>query len=125
MEHGGRSTIRHDSLIQLLRQRHCDVNYLLTRLRLHVLEAQRVSLPWGQGRGRRRRRRRGRLLLLIGKLARGVVLLLAPRQLQQPQSLRWRIRQLPGVVLPSTTSTEPNISHATKKDGGVKDRSKQ
>ena len=120
MEHSsrGRSNIRQNALAQQLRLwlRHCDVNCFLARLRLHVLATQRVPLAlvgWGRGRGR------GLLLLLLllllDQLARGVVLLLGRRQLQQSQSLRWRIRQLPGVALPSITATGPNISHASKR----------
>ena len=117
MEHSsrGRSTIRQNPLTQQLRLwlRHCDVNFFLARLRLHVLATQRVPLAlvgWGRGRGRGLL-----LLLLLDQLARGVVLLIGRRQLQQSQSLRWWIRQLPGVALPSITATGPNISHASKR----------
>ena len=119
MEHSsrGRSNIRQNALAQQLRLwlRHCDVNCFLARLRLHVLATQRVPLAlvgWGRGRGR------GRgllLLLLLDQLARGVVLLIGRRQLQQSQSLRWRIRQLPGVALPSITATEPKHQRRNKK----------
>ena len=115
MEHRrrGSSTIRQNPLAQQLRLRllHSDVNCFLAWLRLHVLADLRVPLvlvSWG--------RRRGLLLLLLlDHLARGVVLLLGRRQLQQTKSIRRRIRQFPGVALPSTTANEQNISRATKK----------
>jgi len=117
MEHSsrGRSTIRQNPLTQQLRLwlRHCDVNFFLAWLRLQVLASQRVPLAlvgWGRGRGRGLL-----LLLLLDQLARGVVLLIGRRQLQQSQSLRWRIRQLPGVALPSITATEPKHQRRNKK----------
>lgn len=87
---------------------HSDVNCFLTRLRLHVLAHLRVLLApvsW--------ERRRG-LLLLLDHLARGVIFLLGPRQLQQTKSIRRRIRQFPGVSLPSTTANEQIISAKKK-----------
>jgi len=111
MEHRrrGSSTIRQNPLAQQLRLRllHSDVNCFLAWLRLHVLADLRVPLvlvSWGRRRG-----------LLLDHLARGVVLLLGRRQLQQTKSIRRRIRQFPGVALPSTTANEQNISRATKK----------
>lgn len=51
------------------------------------------------------------LLLLLDELAGGVVLLLlGRRQLQQPQRLRRRIRQLPVVPLLLTEIRPPNES---------------
>ena len=111
MEHRrrGSSTIRQNPLTRQLRLRllHSDVDCFLAWLRLHVLADLRVPLvlvSWGRRRG-----------LLLDHLARGVVLLLGRRQLQQTKSIRRRIRQFPGVALPSATANEQNISRATKK----------
>lgn len=116
MEHRGSgrcqhpSTTRQNSLtwrLRLLRHRQISRggHRFLRWLRLHVLAALRLRVAVGLV------SRWRVLLLLLDELAGGVVLLLlGRRQLQQPQRLRRRIRQLPVVPLLLTEIRPPNES---------------